>query len=105
MAERELVDTIIAVFYPFIAYIMKDGFSTDAIICLVLFVVFNPASRWWYWMKKENKEFLHVYLLGYLPPVGLMLATGKGFEGDVITCLLLWFVCFVPGLVYAHWKC
>ena len=105
MGQRELVDTIIAVYYPFIAYIMKDGFVGDAIICLVLFFVFNPASRWWYWMKKEGIEFLPVYLLSYLPPIGLMLATNKGFEGEVITCLLLWFLFFHPGMVYAHWKC
>ena len=104
MADRELVDTIISVFYPFISIIMKEGFNKDAIICLILWIVFRPASVWYYYCKKENFEFIHAYLCLYFPPIGLLMAKGKGCEGEVITCLLLTLVCVYPGVIYAFMK-
>lgn len=104
---RECVDAILGVILPPVQVFRKKKAGKEFWIDLILFLLYIFGFGWlsviYCFYAAEGVDILPAIFCLLIPPLGLWLGT-KQCNMDILICLLLCFLFFLLGKIYAYFK-
>ena len=101
--KRDCVDAILGVLLPPVQVYRKTGkCGQEFWIDLILWFTFIGAILYC-WHIHGIECLVNLGCL-FIPPLGLFCAKGNKCDGDVLICLILTLLGWLPGIIFAYWK-